>query len=260
MAAVMMMLAGCSAEKVADRLREAADNISTQTAAETESYVAEKEDLSFLKGTYTGYDGSVIIIHEDGKADYFWGNEYTDDNTWKYSDGKLSIRLTSERCTITADISEETVNDVFMLASESPMWNAEIFIKYSDEDETLTIEQFQSIAIVESNDTPTENSETEVSETTAAQSLSHDGIRPEFREMMESYEAFFDEYVTFMDMYNKSDKTDMSLLMEYLDYINKYAEFMDKINNIDESQMSDAECLYYAEVTLRVNQKLLSVM
>ena len=89
-------------------------------------------------------------------------------------------------------------------------------------------------------------------------SESSSGMRPEFKEMMDSYEAFMDEYVDFMK-HMSDDPTDLEVLSEYADIMMKYAEWGKKIEDLDESEMSDEEAAYYAEVTLRVSQKLLEV-
>lgn len=85
-----------------------------------------------------------------------------------------------------------------------------------------------------------------------------DSIRPEFKEAMDSYEAFMDEYIAFMENYSNSTDI-MSLLTDYTDYMTKYAEFTQKIAALDADDLSPAEAAYYAEVTARVSQKLLKV-
>lgn len=82
-----------------------------------------------------------------------------------------------------------------------------------------------------------------------------DGMRPEFKEAMDSYEAFIDEYCDFMKKYAESP-TDVELLAEYADYMSQYTETMKKIDAVDEAELSDAELQYYLEVTGRVTQKL----
>jgi len=81
------------------------------------------------------------------------------------------------------------------------------------------------------------------------------GIRPEFKEELEKYEAFFDEYIEFMDTYSKSDNTAV-LLAEYTKYMQKYNEAMEALDKMDEMEMSPEEAALYAEVTLRINTKL----
>ena len=74
---------------------------------------------------------------------------------------------------------------------------------------------------------------------------------------MDEYEAFFDEYVAFMKKYQESQ--DLSMMGEYLSMLQRYTETMSALDEIDEGALSDQEALYYAEVMLRINQKLLSV-
>lgn len=84
------------------------------------------------------------------------------------------------------------------------------------------------------------------------------GMRPEFKEAMDSYEAFFDEYCTFMKKYNSSSNP-TSMLSDYMSFISRYAETMTKLNEISDDEMNSAELLYYTEVMARINQKLLDV-
>lgn len=85
------------------------------------------------------------------------------------------------------------------------------------------------------------------------------GIRPEFKKAMDEYEAFFDEYVEFMITFQESDDV-AGMMGEYNSMMMQYVETMGALEDIDESELSDEEALYYAEVMLRINQKLLSAM
>lgn len=86
----------------------------------------------------------------------------------------------------------------------------------------------------------------------------NNGIDPKFKEAMDSYEIFFNEYVDFINKYNESDDT-LSLMSEYLDYMSKYSDVMQKMEAIDETELSDEEALYYAEVNLRISKKMLEI-
>ena len=83
-------------------------------------------------------------------------------------------------------------------------------------------------------------------------------LDPEFKEMMDSYEAFFDEYIAFMEKY-KENPTDMSLLSELSDMLTKEAEMLKEMEGLDQSEMSAAELAYYLEVTGRIYEKLAKV-
>ena len=75
---------------------------------------------------------------------------------------------------------------------------------------------------------------------------------------MDSYEAFMNEYVDFMQKY-KDGGQPVSMLADYMDMLQKQQEMTNDFNNYDQSQLSDEELQYYLEVQNRVNQKLLSV-
>ncbi len=85
-------------------------------------------------------------------------------------------------------------------------------------------------------------------------------IRPEVKEFLDSYEAFMNEYVEFMQKYQDSDAgSAASMLMDYYSFFARYAEFEEKIDAFEESDLTNAELAYYIEVTSRVSQKLLSI-
>ena len=92
----------------------------------------------------------------------------------------------------------------------------------------------------------------------AQEGESTDDLDPEFKEMMDSYEAFFDEYIAFMEKY-KENPTDMSLLSELSDMLTKEAEMLKEMEGLDQSEMSAAELAYYLEVTGRIYEKLAKV-
>lgn len=100
--------------------------------------------------------------------------------------------------------------------------------------------------------------ETETDTSSPTDEISED-IRPEFKEALDSYETYMDEYCEFMKKYNDSN-SDPSMLSEYLEMMKKYTEFVEKIDALGDEEMNDAEAKYYAEVTLRVSQKLLEVL
>lgn len=100
--------------------------------------------------------------------------------------------------------------------------------------------------------------------TTTQKRLTEDDIRPEFKELMDQYEAFFDDYIAFMKKYMSASSDDpmtmLGMLQDYLDWLEKYSEIMEDFEDVGESDLTRAETFYYAEVALRIEQKLLSVM
>lgn len=82
-------------------------------------------------------------------------------------------------------------------------------------------------------------------------------VSPEFKEMMDSYEAFFDEYIEFMESYD-SDTAGFTTMLEYADMVAQYAEMVAAMEKVEDSEMTEAELAYYLEVSGRIYQKLLS--
>ena len=81
----------------------------------------------------------------------------------------------------------------------------------------------------------------------------------DFCDAMDSYEAFFDEYVEFMKNFDESDPGDLSVLADYTSMMAKYTETMEKLDAIDEDELTDEEMAYYIDVMARINKKLLEL-
>ena len=113
-----------------------------------------------------------------------------------------------------------------------------------------------SSELIESSE-PTINETIKDNEVEIKQEDSYDVVEslvtPEFKELMDNYEAFFDEYIAFMDNY---DENNLDLMYDYLNYLEKFANTMDKLSEIDENELSEADTLYYLEVTTRIYAKL----
>lgn len=105
---------------------------------------------------------------------------------------------------------------------------------------------------------PTESQEEELTGSEEANQVSDSDIRPEFKEALDSYEVFFDEYVEFMKKYQDSDDVS-SMLTDYTNYMSQYADMMTKLSALEGEDMTTAEAAYYLEVTTRINKNLLEV-
>lgn len=86
----------------------------------------------------------------------------------------------------------------------------------------------------------------------------NNSIDPEFKAAMDSYEEFFDEYVTIMKKY-KANPTDMSILSDYAKYMGQYADMMQKFEKWENEVLNAAEAAYYVDVQARITKKLLEV-
>lgn len=85
-----------------------------------------------------------------------------------------------------------------------------------------------------------------------------EGMRPEFKEAMDSYEAFYDEYCDIMKKYSENP-TDLKLLADYANVMAKAAEMTEKFDAWENNDLNDAELKYYLDVTNRVTKKLVEV-
>ena len=94
---------------------------------------------------------------------------------------------------------------------------------------------------------------------TKAAEKPNQGVDPELKDFLDSYEAFVDEYVVFMQQYSKNP-ADLSLLARYTDIMQKYSDFAVKVEKYDTKEMSTEDAAYYIEVTSRCSQKMLKVL
>ena len=85
-----------------------------------------------------------------------------------------------------------------------------------------------------------------------------DGVTPEFKATMDSYEDFFDEYVIFMKKYEAAGKP-VALIADYSNYMKKYVETMEKITKIDLDNLCSADYRYYVDTTSEISLKLAEV-
>ena len=143
--------------------------------------------------------------------------------------------------TLTYNLVEGKILFVIHVSQESDLLND---YKQMIETATLTAsgESVSQVTPPESNDT----------------SALASGIRPEFKESMDSYEAFFDEYIAFMEKYTSSNDP-LGMLANYTEYLSKYTEAMTTFDKINDGTLSSEELVYYLEVQNRIMQKLLTI-
>ena len=106
-----------------------------------------------------------------------------------------------------------------------------------------------------SNNSSTNNSN---SPSTNNNSSNTTGLRKEFKEAMDSYEAAMDEYVTFMKKYKDSKGANPELIAAYGEYMKKYIDATDAFKKWDGKEMNKEEAKYYVDVQTRVTQKLMN--
>lgn len=200
-----------------------------------------------LEDMYDDYYDGILDIDYDDLDDYKeWSNAHSDEyKLWS-----------NTRSDVYGDWSDFR-SDVYGFWSDmrSALYNDDI------DRATKKIEKFQKsidklsgIAAVDANNV-TANAVTEKEETTSA---GLNGIRPEFKEAMDSYEAFYDEYCDIMKKYMENP-TDLTIFSQYSECLEKAEEFDEKIDAIDEDSLTPEEDAYYLEVTGRVLAKMLEI-
>ena len=150
------------------------------------------------------------------------GKCYLNGNTadWKLTDDGISLGNTAY----------PLMDDEIVIAAEETT----VYLKKVSEEQTFP------------------EAEEDVEETTSG------GIRPEFKEAMDTYEAFYDEYCELMKKY-KENPTDWTILTKYLDMISKIEEVNEAFNAWDSSDLSTEELKYYLDVAARIQKKLVDL-
>lgn len=104
-----------------------------------------------------------------------------------------------------------------------------------------------------------EDDKQDASSKTESNDKTGSSMSADFKAAMDSYEAFFDEYIAFMKKYEETDGSDLSLLADYAQYLSKYSEYMSDLEKWENEDLNTAEAAYYLQVQSRINQKLLEV-
>jgi len=167
------------------------------------------------------------------------------------------------------DVNDESTLKNYVVTNQSISPNTEFKMTYcldSNGNEFGSLVDTQSIGEIELyvsqvNSYMTEKTEPSVEPTTEEKnSNTEDSIRPEFKAAIDGYEEFFDEYIEFINKYETADTTEMlSMLAEYTQYMTDFAEAMESLEEMEDDEMSTAEALYYAQVSSRITQKLLTI-
>ncbi len=219
------------------------------------------------------YDGIYDGILEDMYDDFYDGllddaydnEEYSEYSEWSDARSDEYEWWSDTRSQVYEDWSDMR-SDIYEFQSDlrGELWSDDIekalekIEDFREEVEKLkgNAGQAENSSTSDDKDDTTPDTETEVPEEDKPAENLVDGMRPEFKEALDSYEDFFDEYCDFMKKFNESPN-DLSLLGEYTEYLTQYSETMEKMGELDDGEMNDAELKYYLEVTTRINQKLI---
>lgn len=147
--------------------------------------------------------------------------------------------------------SNERINN---FESEQIVTEATVAETVTTLETTTTEETSETVAPTDiSTETSTMVIETEMENDSNSDSI----IRPEIKEAIDSYESFVDEYIAFLKKMDDNSE-DMNVLMDYMNYLQKLTEYEEKFTKLENEDMTAAESLYYSEVAVRCNQKMLA--
>lgn len=84
------------------------------------------------------------------------------------------------------------------------------------------------------------------------------GLGKEFKQAMDSYEKFMDEYIAFMKKYSNTNAPTSQMFIDYGEYMKKYIDCADDFQKWEGKNLNKEEAKYYVEVQMRVSQKLMN--
>lgn len=115
--------------------------------------------------------------------------------------------------------------------------------------------------VMESTEEETEQEEIVVAEDSEPKEVqSSDGVNPELKAFLDSYEEFINDYIDFMKKYSENPDNVLGMITEYSEFLSKYQDFAEKIDAYDANEMSAEDAKYYLEVVNRCSQKMLEVI
>ena len=80
-----------------------------------------------------------------------------------------------------------------------------------------------------------------------------EGVSPEVKEFLTSYEAFVNEYSEFLETYDQNNFTQQT---QYLKYLHKYSEIADQAAEFGSTDLSETDKAYYDAVMARAAKRL----
>jgi len=80
-----------------------------------------------------------------------------------------------------------------------------------------------------------------------------EGVSPEVKEFLASYEAFVNEYSGFLATYDQNNFTQQT---QYLKYLHKYSEISDQASELGASDLSETDRAYFDAVMTRAAKRL----
>ena len=191
------------------------------------------------------YDGIIDDAYDDVKYEE-WSNVSSECyKTWSDASSAIYKKWSDE---------SSYVYGLWSTMSSAFCWNDNYDV------DAIVAEYDKEKAEEEANEDSENNTDNETKEPTQSENTGDatDGIRPEFKEAMDSYEAFYTEYCEFMKEYSENP-TDLTSLAKYSDMLVKAEEMNEAFEAWDEDELSSEELKYYLDVNNRVMKMLVDV-
>lgn len=106
---------------------------------------------------------------------------------------------------------------------------------------------------------PVEVEPTEAPAGIANEAEASSAIRPEFKNAMDSYEAFYTDYCAMLEKYMQNP-TDLTLLAQYSQLMSQAVEMDEAFNAWNSADLNNEELKYYLDVNNRVLKLLADMM
>lgn len=185
--------------------------------------------VELIEISYEAYEDYVDACMDKG-----FTVDYSRDETSFYA-------LDSEGYDLSIDYDEDVMT--MSIYIEAPSDDDEDYVDVDDE---------------EDEEETTTTTKKPTTTTTTKSKTDDNNIDPEFKEAMDAYEAFMDDYVEFMKKY-QDNPTDLSLLADYAKFMSDYTDYSKEFAAWEDEDLNAAELEYYMDVLNRVNKKLLEV-
>lgn len=124
-------------------------------------------------------------------------------------------------------------NNIMLIRIDEPQKGAEAAAgteNVTEETAKQEVEETVAESRTEEIATESETEEQQPAMDSDTSTVGEDGMRKDFKEAMDSYEAFMNEYCDFMEKYSKNP-TDASLMADYMSYMSKYDDFIKKFDH-----------------------------
>ena len=243
----------------------------------------KETDLSAVEGTYVGQYTKLVgddtketdeefylELNEDGTGKHH-RDDYTFNVTWTLDgkDFKMTEKFVGDPIEYTGTLKDGKL-DIFN-GDPDDDWTYEYVYEKdetkSSKDDKDKEEDDDDNKLISSSSTTTTTTKTDDKKTTTDTDKKDDtktttttstttGLRQEFKQTMDDYEDFIDDYIEFMKKYKNSNGTDTSMMSDYTRYMNKYSELSKNLQKYDANSMNSDELAYYMKVVQRSSEKI----